>query len=144
MNVITEYECEVCKARFKTPDAALRCEAQGPGIAYPTGMIFNNASHPTDFYRNMTFAIAKVHVQGHYVDAGSWACRDNSYGDNLNELCSVEPEGVAEYNRPDPNHPTFKRMVDAIRAKGIEPTVWDGAKVVTLEEFLGGNAWEQS
>ncbi|MCK4359142.1 MAG: hypothetical protein KAW92_10465 [Candidatus Cloacimonetes bacterium] len=127
------YVCEICGKKFKSASKAKECEKQGipDKDKFPVGLIFNDPTAPSDsFYKDITFAVAKVNVQGHYMGVSAWACRDNGAGDNLDEYCSYYPlDGKDEPNR---NHPTFKRMVKALKKKRIPITVWNGKKAVKL------------
>ena len=125
------YVCEICGSKFKSASAAKECEKQGiPNKdKFPVGLIFNDAS-PGGFYEDITFAVAKIVVQGHYTGVCSWACRDNGAGDNLDKYCGCHPSSEADI--PNRNHPTFKRMVKALKKKRIPITVWDGKKAIKL------------
>lgn len=122
------YVCEICGSKFASVKAANECEKQGipDKDKFPVGLIFNDASK--GFYKDITFAVAKVNVQGHYMTVLTWACRDTGAGDNLDKYCSCYPSSEAD--KPKYTHPTFKRMVKALKYKGIPITVWNGKKVV--------------
>lgn len=98
------------------------------------------------FYGNMTFALAKVWLDGHTADASMWACRDNGSGDSLGtDLCGGG--GYHNYypGPPDPSHPTFKRLVEWLKNNrpDIKITVSTGKsergtkhKILTLSKYL--------
>jgi hypothetical protein len=70
---------------------------------------------------------------------GSWACRDiPGVGDSLGEeRCGSGDLSLQKYDgNLNPDHPTFKRMVDYLQSQGIDVTVWDGEKPVFLEKWL--------
>ena len=43
--------------------------------------------------------------------------------------------------KPNPEHATFKRMLKALRKKGITPTVWNGKEAVPLKDYI--KAWNK-
>jgi len=139
MKIITTYECEICGEHSNDMDRIKECEARGRSDykKYPIGMIFCNASEKN--YKDITFALTKTYANGHFVGALWWACRDNSAGDNAGKgapLCGDSIFVINHYGIPDPNHPTFKRMVKVLKKEGISITCWDGEKAVSLKEFL--------
>ena len=127
------YICEICGQRYKDVSAADECERRGipDKNKFPVGLIFNNPNK--GFYKNMTFAIARVEVHDHSTWKSLWVCRDNKFGDTLKGYCgSGGTFPLDKKDVPDRNHPTFKRMVKALKKKGITITVWDGKKAVKL------------
>ena len=137
MKTIIQYECEICKRRSEYKEAIEGCEVRGKAnlTKYPVGMIFGG-------YENMTFITAEFNLSAyspHCLDASLWACRDNGAGDNVDdgEYCGNLNEFVP-FDPPNPNHPTFVRLVK--KMKEIHPTipltVWDGKKIVPINEFL--------
>jgi len=132
---IVYWECNICRQRYDKESGAINCEKKGVADKYPIGMICGS---PHRFYKDITFATAGNHIQfGHYNTVSLWACRDNGVGDSLDHQCGGGSYGLPCYNKPDKNHPTFKRMVKALKEKGIKDiTVWDGKKPVSLKEFL--------
>jgi hypothetical protein len=110
----------------------------------PEGMIYGEPQNPKALYPNMTFCVAKKHKQdGEYIQAGNWACRQNSNGDTLgNQYCSGNQSfpGYGK-NVPDINHITFKRMYKYLRKViGVENiTVWNGEKPVSIYDYLIAN-----
>ena len=138
MKTIVSYECEICNLRYDNEQEAIKCEARPRPSRLPIGLVFNNASDRNEFYFNMTFALAECEIDRHYRKATLWACRNNGAGDSLGkELCGNGNEfHLNETDRPDPNHPTFKRLVDWLQTTNIPITVWDGTKIVDLKTFL--------
>lgn len=107
---------------------------------YPVGMMF---ALNWERAAKIVFAVAALEREkkghGHLIDR-AWACRDNGYGDTIADDDYVQGPGRNRIVPPDPSLPAFRRMVDSLREKGIEPTVWDGERPVPLEEFLAGRA----
>ena len=128
------YVCEICGYKSINASVIEECERRGVPNKnkFPVGLIFNNPNK--GFYRNMTFAIARTGVDGHFIWASLWACRDTGVGDTLGkEYCgSGGTFALSKAKVPDRNHPTFKRMVKALKEKKIPITVWDGEKAVKL------------
>lgn len=124
------YVCEICGNKFENIKDAEECEKQGipDKDKFPVGLIFNDPS--SGFYKDITFAVAKVNVQRHYMTVLAWACRDNGAGDNLDKYCGCSPYDGSSI--PNCSHPTFKRMVKALKKKRIPITVWNGKKTVKL------------
>jgi len=139
MKTITYYICEICGTRYNNEEIAVMCEAKGNPKHFPRGMIFGNHSRGA-FYKDITFAVAYNHNDGHQNAGALWACRNNSAGDSLaiSDVCgghSIEPD---TRDVPDKNHPTFARMLKLLRSFGFaksEITVWNGIKPITLKEF---------
>lgn len=141
MKKIVRYQCEICNVKYKEKSSALACEDKGLGEEYPIGCLWGNHD-PDAFYTDITFAVAsnivKVWHLGHFNAGSSWACRDNGSGDTLGDSkCGTTFLDLNSYSaKLDPEHPTFKRMVDWLESQNIPVTVWDGKKAVPLEEYL--------
>jgi hypothetical protein len=127
------FMCEVCRAIYIDEFDALNCETQDNPVLLPKGTMFGDHRKSSE-YKDITFAIAKPLQIGHSDRSLLWACRDNQYGDSLGKNFSEQHSGLSRY-RLNPNHPTFKRMVDYLKRKKIRPLVWDGEKPVSLTEF---------
>lgn len=133
MKIVTWYECDVCRARYCTPEEAFACESKPAPPVYPIGLIYGN--HQDSMYRNITFAIATEELDGHMNISSSWACRDNSYGDSLDE-CTCGSGHLILYkchSRLNKKHPTFIRMVYYLKSRSIPITIWDGKKAVPFK-----------
>jgi hypothetical protein len=100
----------------------------------------NDNKNKTELYNGITFAVATSVMNGHYLQGSMWATRDNGAGDSLGgERCgdgSLRVHGV-----PNPNHPTFKRMVKFLQSQNIPVTVWSGSYdggegILPLDTFL--------
>lgn len=155
MKTIKEYQCEICNRRYMIEGEARRCEARGrPDLAavrVPIGMVYLLGRHANDgryedLYAGITFAVAGIQAstRPHYLVTTAWAARDNNInGDSLppdGALCpgpDLLDNGAPRFILPpDPSHPTYGRLVTALRAVGIEVTCWDGERAVPEEEFL--------
>lgn len=138
MKTKTRYECEICHRDFLVEKEAAECEARGVPKLPPIGLIFGNASeidHRDKKPIGITFAIAKVYLEGHAVDASLWACRNNGAGDSLGtDLCG-SGNGLHLYGVPDLRHSTFKRMVRYLTKQKIPITIWDGKDAVPFDVF---------
>ena len=152
---IITYRCPICASvygdtRTKPEDAkrlAESCLAKGIAPVYPPGCMYGN-NKPGAFYEHMTFAVAfnKVYqrpsLYGHMNLGGSWACRDNGYGDSLYEqTCGGNSLSLSVYDShldPTTNH--FKRMVKYLQENCLPITVWDGTKPIPYEDFM--KKWE--
>lgn len=139
MKTIITYVCEICEEEYDNEAEAKECEAEGePDFKkYPVGMIFCDASKGN--YKDITFAITRTYKNGHFVGANWWACRDTGTGDNAGKgalLCGDSIFCINRYGVPDPNHPTFKRMVKVLKKEKMIITCWDGKKAISLKEFL--------
>ncbi len=139
MKTKVEYQCDICKREYTDVKEAVACEARGTPKLPPVGLIFGNASeidHRDKKPINITFAIAKVYLEGHAVDASLWACRNNGAGDSLGkELCGSS-NGLYIQGIPNSRHSTFKRMVRYLKKEKIPITVWDGKDAVPLDVFF--------
>jgi hypothetical protein len=124
--------CSICSSEYEKESSAQQCEDRGVPKTPPIGMIYGD-NRPNSFYANITFAIAKSYVKGHSINASSWACRDNCYGDNYgDDLCgSGDLNGI-----PDANHPTFIRMVKYLVQSKIPVTIFNGKGAISLSDFL--------
>ncbi len=143
MRKIIEYQCEICFGVYREKKNAEACEARGLPEGYPTGCLYGTTNDPKSFYAGITFAVAKnimgTRVSGHINMGSSWACRDiPGVGDSLgSRRCGSGSLKLSEYDANlDPEHPTFKRMVDWLKSQDIPITVWDGKKAIPLEEYL--------
>jgi len=129
MKIIPElYECEVCHDRFSNIKTAEACE-KVIAPAYPIGMIYGDHTRKA-FYTDMTFAIAKIRIEGHSNDSPLWACR--KIGDTLGDrLCGGN---FLELGKRDAklkyDHPTFIRMVAFLTKRKIPITIWNGNKAI--------------
>jgi len=135
MKTIIRYECEICRTLHLKAGDALACEAQGPGKEVQVGTIFGNASDRQNFYKGMTFVIAKNAVYHHYNPCALWAFRDNHAGDSLDlkDLCGGNNQpNLNEVDVPDRNHPTFKRAVAFLKKHKVKPYIWNGKESVPL------------
>lgn len=134
MKIVTWYECDVCRARYCTPEEAFACESKPAPPVYPIGLIYGN--HQDSMYRNITFAVATTEMDRHVnVIRSSWACRDTGYGDSLDEhTCSSVNLTLYEcHGKLYKKHPTFIRMVNYLKSRGIPITVWDGKTAVPFK-----------
>ena len=142
MRKITLYSCEICGHQYDNPEEALSCEAKVLRDPFPVGMIYGNASDKENFYSNITFAIARDEVyktNPHLRLINLWACRDRKpAGDSIGEeVCGAHfGLNLDESDAPDPNHPTFERMVAFLQTTKHKITVWNGWTIVSLRTFL--------
>ncbi len=132
----TIYSCEICEHDFNDESGARDCESKGPPKMYSVGLIFGMPQDDSCHHNhNLTFAVMGNVPHGHYSGLTLWACRDNGSGDTLGkDRCGgghSEPYGI-----PDPTHPTFKRMVDALQKAGFPVSVWNGLEGIPLADFL--------
>lgn len=135
-----EYRCEICGRRYLDPMVAARCELQGePEPIVPMGTIIGAPQRRGHHTWNMTFVITKTTLEGHYRHYSGWGFRDNGAGDDVDEagLCDglCGPLDPPRNEWPDPNHPTFKRALAAIRKHGMEPRVWNGNSHLPLRGY---------
>lgn len=140
-----EYICEICRRRYDSGLVARECEAQGrPDTALvPIGCMDGSNAEPESFYADMVFAAASVRADNHRLRVSAWACRDTPTGDNVGkELCSGDQH--FQRGRPaniDVKAPSTLRMIKELRKADIKPTVWDGEKAISWEEYrnnIGG------
>lgn len=131
------YQCEICGRSYDNTEQAKACEARPTPVTPPPGVIFGNATKDT-FYHGITFATAAgMKILNHNLYGSLWACRDHC-GDSVGkDTCGNGFwSGFDGKDAPDPGHPTFKRLVEALKYQGIQPLVWNGEKVVSLTKFL--------
>lgn len=147
-----EYICEICQAVYDEAKEAEACEARGipDTTSVPIGCMDGSNADPKSFYANMVFAAAvvssgKKYLNPHDLQIGLWGCRDTPVGDNVGlnvELCGRG--GHFKKGHPaniDVKAPATQRMFLALREMDIEPTVWDGEKAISWEEYrnnIGG------
>lgn len=139
MKIVPErYRCEICGSTYNDKVDAFECESRGEAVMYPIGLIHGNHSKDS-MYSDITFAIAELSACGHANDSSKWACRDNGAGDSLGKQMCGNGNSV-HLNKYDaklnPDHPTFKRMVNWLKENKIPITVWDGEKPISLSDFL--------
>lgn len=144
MHTIVKHVCDICRSHYDSEAEALECESRGAAVIPPDGVIFGDAGDPEGFYAGITFATMGMgDVKGdHSVPCLLWATRDTGVGDTLgDERCSGSnwTGRTGSEDAPDPTHPTFERMVRALKKAGIEPQVWDGTKIVSLDQFLSSD-----
>lgn len=145
MKIITEYQCEICHMKYRTEKQARHCEARGvPNYShYPIGCI--DGKHILgNIYDNMCFAIFKVYddvdwgtPHDHHISA--WGTRDTGYGDNIGASAPT-CGGESFYIKGNPadinfNLPVTKRMIEKLKEMNITPTIWDGEKGISIEEY---------
>ncbi len=144
MKTIIRYQCEICNSEYKEEQNARNCEAKGLPPKYPIGCIYGDHTEGA-FYGRITFAVAKNRCNepgglGHMNVGSSWACRDiPGVGDSLgDQRCSSAQLKLGKYDgNLDPEHPTFKRMVEYLKTLDLPLIyVWNGDKPVPLEEWL--------
>lgn len=129
----TVYQCEICEDESRDEKAILACEAKGRPTPFPKGLIIAHHDNKKDGDYKLTFAVARYTDYGHWFDYSGWAMRDNGAGDSVGkELCGP----LNAYGNPDPNAPTFKRMVAYLKKEGIPITVFYKKEVVSLDTFL--------
>lgn len=136
--VTTKYECSICERRFDTLEEAESCKAQGDWPQYPIGMLYGDHEEGA-FYKEITFVMASNQQLGHGNNGSSWAFRDNGAGDSIGKnRCGLggDIRLGKRHGKLNPEHPTFKRAVGYVRSLGLEPTVWDGEKPVSLSEYV--------
>lgn len=143
MKKIVEYQCEICFGVYREKKNAEACEARGLPEGYPIGCLYGTNNYPDSFYARITFAVARnimgTRVSGHINMGSSWACRDiPGVGDSLgDQRCGTGSLKLSEHDANlDPEHPTFKRMVDWLESQDIPVTVWNGKKAIPLKEYL--------
>lgn len=130
---VEHWECEICGRQYDCKEDAAKCEARVTPKPFPVGLMFGDHSEGA-FYKDITFAVAESSglPNSHILATSSWACRDNG-GDSLDdERCSAEP-GRSCNDKLDPEHPTYKRMANYLRSRGITPTVVAGRKAVPIQ-----------
>ena len=147
MRVAITHYCELCNTGYGTSEAALTCEAKGPGVEYPIGMMWRVqlADHvrkiPIEYCEKSTYAIAveRETSTGHARNYGQWKVGPDfahrAHEDTLPggpAHCFNKPFEPTRAQPPDPSLPSFRRMVDALLAAGVTPTMWDGGKAVPL------------
>lgn len=129
----TLYQCEICRATYATAAKAMVCEARGVERDIPAGTIVGNSV--CGYSAGIVFAVTGSEIScGHFRDVFAYACRDTGYGDTLDDTCSlrgIDPYAPARVNAAAP---AFRRMIEALIAKGLEPRVWDGSKAIPLAQ----------
>lgn len=149
MKVITYYECDICRTQYHKAEHAQKCEAAGYGTEYPVGLMYGNHTQSEHLYYDITFAVASNHLHSHTNWGYSWACRDNGYSDSLDEsICTSgnELKLTEHHGHLNPNHPTFKRMVNYLidhkyPLNDHEIQVWNGKEPIPLAQYI--EEWNQ-
>ena len=145
MRSVVTYYCELCNTGYNSAVEAEACEAKGSGAVYPVGMMWRVklgefvGRRAVEHAETLTYAIIleKPDSTGHARSYWQWATTDGRdastrRGDTIGEytpgVCKKldKPFVPSRAQPPDPNLLSFWRMVDALRAAGIEPSVWDG------------------
>ncbi len=135
VKTLVSYQCGICGREYNKMKDATECESKGIPKFPPVGLVFGNAK---GFYKDITFCIAKVTREGHFVDTSLWACRDNGAGDSLGKnLCGG---GSASYGEdwqklesPSRSHPTFRRMIRYLKKNKIKPLMLQRGKAVSVK-----------
>jgi len=145
MRSFVTYVCEICGRTSQDVNYIRECEARGRRDEKAIKVGCLGGDHRLEsFYKDCIFAAASVRIDtqllmGHGIIVGSWACRDHSAGDSLGDDGYCNPEHMFMMGRPahiDWEKPATKRMIAALREKGIEPTVWDGKGSAPIPEGL--------
>lgn len=125
MKEYVTFECEICGYQSTNKRIIQICEDRG----VPTKPIIGTIYQTAFCGRDITFAVSgDATIDGHRLEFGAWAARDNGNGDNLpgqTSLCAGAPP--EEWKSPDQDCPTYKRLVQALRDVGIEPRPFRGA-----------------
>lgn len=153
--VYVEFNCSICRSRYKTLEEAKRCYSVGAGEQIvPSGAIIT-----LNGYDNMCFVVASFKRQPSEHRGGYrlWGFRDTKAGDNSeDEFCGddlMHVEYVISgqtdtryYPLPESDEwlrqiandnykvntaiPAFKRAVKFCKAMELEPQYWDGKQFV--------------
>lgn len=141
VNIITWYECEVCRQQYITQEDAERCESRGREKPLPRGLLYGAPANPKSFYADIAFAIANsTDDGGHFINSAMWACRNNNAGDSLGkDLCGPGPERLEYVKAPtkkDLKHSATIRLVRWMLAHKVVPLVHTGGgRVVPLTQY---------
>ena len=129
------YVCEICDKHYDTQKEALECEAQKQ-VSYPVGLIYGHTYPGDDKRLTVTVMNNRFHRHGNYFD--SWVCRlaykkNKKMKDTIEDI--FESKGVdiplgKDSIHPDFEHPTFRPMVEFLKSKNIQITIWNGKEAV--------------
>lgn len=135
MKEIVQYQCEICNRKYNSRRSAVDCEAKGPSLEYPIGMIYSYGQSKEDV--KLIFAVAINRIDGHVNHGASWACRDTNAGDNFgNGLCSGNSLSLGEHDKVTAKNckqPCFKRLVNWLKSENIPVTIWNGKEAISYE-----------
>jgi hypothetical protein len=139
MNIIIQYECDVCKRRYTTEEDAKECESMGvfDNRIYPPGLMFPYKHHALVGIFSIPKEIPFYQGDKHLGSSASWACRNTNVGDSLgSETCGgnfyrSDHQGfqiwLSNYHMSNKDMSTkeFARMVGYLRGAGIQPSYYD-------------------
>lgn len=129
---VDRWACDICRAEYDSEADAARCEAKGsPNPAlWPVGLMIG-CCLPRDGTVDV-YAVASAPGRGHDPDVAWWLARDlheRTHGDILPGAGRHPPRTLLSdargWSAPDPAWPATRRMVAALRAAGITPTIHD-------------------
>ena len=141
MKTITRFKCEICGEEYNNEEDAIECEGRGKfdPSKFPIGTMFE---YEHNGYGGV-FAIgkARTHNNAHLGNVIYWACRTKGYpGDSLGEeLCGGDLRNSDEPNmsrywdfhrlpKNRVNSPEYKRMVEFLRSRNIQPKYYNEQK----------------
>lgn len=132
------WECIICGRQYTTRIEAEQCETHGLAPFLPTGLIYGSHNKEESFYHCITQAIAVNNICWHGNYPSTWITRDNGCRDSLwSYMCgggnSIQ---LFNYHHLDFNRPSFHRMIVFLEEFGVEPTLWDGEKVVSFYSVI--------
>lgn len=136
MKTLIFYECDICRRRYNTKELAEECESRGRPKPFPRGLIYGD-HRKNRLYHEITFAIAKNNIDGHWNAPGSWAARDNGAGDNYGKvLCGGNYQEWKDVvsNNLDKGTPTYRRIYQYLVSKKIKPVIWNGTSIIPATE----------
>ena len=127
-----KWQCTLCGKTFSTQKEASDCEKNKPGH-YPVGCVH---TYWEEGFAEDTLAVACNCLMGHVNFGAVWWCKRHKKDVKDMEFYDGMVGCLTLKEKANKTLKSFKDMVTWLEIQGIKVTVWNGYKVVTLEEFL--------
>lgn len=143
MKTIIEYQCEICRTKYKIQEDAMACEKQGVFSTdkFIQGLLFEYNHNGYVGIFAFPEAAKPYERDSHLGKSVNWACRNNRYGDSLgDEKCGGNGflktdtdyfNRWVEYHKISKEHENgleFNRMVNFLKSQNITPTYYNHKK----------------
>lgn len=142
MKKIVQYQCEICKNRYKTEEEALNCELKGvfDFTKYPVGLL-SKVQWNDNHYGIFVNAQTERYDNPHLASEKMWAYRSN---ENISDskinlwewgFCGSGFISDYKYNnftKKDLDLRETKWLIKQLKMNNITPSYYEGDKLVKL------------
>ena len=142
MKKIVEYQCEICKNRYKTEREALNCESKGvfDFTRYPIGLL-SKVQWDDNHYGIFANAQTERYHNPHLASEKMWAYRSNENISNSKidlwnwEFCGsgfISDHKYNNFTKEDLNLKETQWLIKQLKMNNITPSYYEGDKLVKL------------